>query len=43
MSHRFTPLTVESRIGGLQGLVPLYLRLPWRPFAGQMLAVARRS
>lgn len=39
---RFTPLTVKSRLGGMHALVPLYLRLPWRPFAGQMLVVARR-
>lgn len=39
---RFMPLTVKSRAGGLHGLVPLYLRLPWRPFAGQMFVVAER-
>ena len=40
---RFLPLTVRSRGGGLAFLVPLYLRLPWRPLAGQMLVVARRG
>lgn len=43
MTHvepRFTPLTLKSRLGGLHFLVPLYLRLPWRPLAGQMLVVA---
>ena len=39
---RFMPFTVKSRLGGLTWLVPLYLRLPWRPFAGQMFIVAER-
>jgi SAM-dependent methyltransferase len=39
---RFLPLTVKSRFGGLSFLIPLYLRLPWRPLAGQMLVVAER-
>jgi SAM-dependent methyltransferase len=39
---RFLPLTVKSRGGGLTFLVPLYLRLPWRPLAGQMFALAER-
>lgn len=39
---RFLPLTVKSRLGGLTFLMPLYLRLPWRPLAGQMLVVADR-
>jgi SAM-dependent methyltransferase len=37
---RFMPLTVKSAGGGLTWLVPLYLRLPWRPFAGQMFILA---
>ena len=36
---RFLPLTVKSRAGSLTVLVPLYLRLPWRPLARQMLLV----
>jgi SAM-dependent methyltransferase len=40
---RFMPLTLKSRLGGLSFLVPLYLRLPWRPFAGQMLVLAERK
>jgi ubiquinone/menaquinone biosynthesis C-methylase UbiE len=40
---RFLPLTVRSRAGGLSFLVPFYLRLPWRPMAGQMLVVARSA
>lgn len=40
MQPRFLPLTVKSRVGSLSFLIPLYLRLPWRPFAGQMLLVA---
>jgi len=39
---RFLPLTIRSRGGRLAFLVPVYLRLPWRPLAGQMLLVARR-
>jgi SAM-dependent methyltransferase len=37
---RFLPLTLKSRGGNLAFLIPLYLRLPWRPLAGQMLLVA---
>ena len=40
---RFMPLTMKSRLGGLTWLVPLYLHLPFRPRAGQMLVVAERS
>lgn len=40
---RFLPLTVKSRLGGMSFLVPLYLRLPWRPLAGQMFVLAQRS
>jgi SAM-dependent methyltransferase len=40
---RFLPLTVKSRGGRLSFLVPMYLRLPWRPLAGQMLLVGRRD
>jgi len=39
---RFLPLTLKSRLGGFTFLVPLYLRLPWRPLAGQMLVLAER-
>jgi SAM-dependent methyltransferase len=39
---RFLPLTVKSRLGDLSFLVPLYLRLPFRPFAGQMFVLAER-
>jgi SAM-dependent methyltransferase len=42
MVPRFLPLTVKSRLGGLSFLIPLYLRLPWRPLAGQMFVVAER-
>ncbi len=40
---RFLPLTVKSGMGHLAMLVPLYLRLPWRPFAGQMFVLAERA
>ncbi|HEV7573794.1 MAG TPA: class I SAM-dependent methyltransferase [Thermoanaerobaculia bacterium] len=42
MIPRFLPLSVKSRAGGLSFLVPLYLRLPYRPLAGQMFALAER-
>ena len=38
---RFLPLTMKSRLSFGHRLVPLYLRLPFRPFAGQMLVVGR--
>jgi SAM-dependent methyltransferase len=39
---RFLPLTMKSRLAFGHRLVPLYLRLPWRPLAGQMLVIATR-
>ena len=39
---RFLPLTMKSRLSFGHALVPLYLRLPYRPLAGQMLVVATR-
>jgi SAM-dependent methyltransferase len=39
---RFLPLTVKSRLSAFTFLVPLYLRMPWRPFAGQMFVLAER-
>ncbi len=39
---RFLPLSMRSRLSFGHRLVPLYLRLPYRPLAGQMLVVARR-
>jgi SAM-dependent methyltransferase len=39
---RFLPLSLRSRLSWGHRLVPLYLRLPYRPMAGQMLVVARR-
>ncbi len=40
---RFLPLTLKSSGGRLTFLLPLYLRLPVRPLAGQMLLVATPS
>jgi len=40
--RRFLPLSMRSRLSFGHRLVPLYLRLPWRPLAGQMLHIARR-
>jgi SAM-dependent methyltransferase len=42
MTPRFLPLSVKSSAGALSFLVPLYLRLPYRPLAGQMFALAER-
>jgi SAM-dependent methyltransferase len=40
---RFLPLSLRSRGSRLTFLLPLYLRSPWRPLAGQMLIVAETS
>jgi ubiquinone/menaquinone biosynthesis C-methylase UbiE len=40
---RFLPLTMKSKLSFGHRLVPLYLRLPYRPLAGQMLVVAQRQ
>lgn len=40
--HRFLPLTMKSRLPKWGILVRLYLSLPWRPFAGQMLVIASK-
>ena len=39
--RRFLPFTMKSRLPVLGPLVSLYLALPYRPFAGQFLVVAR--
>ncbi|GAC1610521.1 MAG: hypothetical protein NVS3B26_17720 [Mycobacteriales bacterium] len=39
---RFLPQSMKSRFAGLSMLVPVYLRSPVKPLAGQMLVVARR-
>ena len=40
---RFLPFTMKSRLSFGHVLVPLYLRLPYRPLAGQMLVVASNA
>ena len=37
---RFTPFTMKSRWPKAEWMVDLYLRLPYRPLAGQFLAIA---
>jgi SAM-dependent methyltransferase len=37
---RFTPFTMKSRWPKAEWMVDLYLRLPFRPFAGQFLVIA---
>jgi SAM-dependent methyltransferase len=41
MEPRFLPFSFKSRLPTWSWLVALYLKLPVRPFAGQMLLVAR--
>jgi SAM-dependent methyltransferase len=43
LEPRFLPLTLRSRLSWGHRLVPVYLKLPYRPLAGQMLVVARRG
>ncbi|TVR21393.1 MAG: class I SAM-dependent methyltransferase [Ilumatobacter sp.] len=43
LEPRFLPLTMKSHLSFGHRLVPLYLRLPWRPLAGQMLVIARKD
>jgi ubiquinone/menaquinone biosynthesis C-methylase UbiE len=43
IAARFLPLSATSRFSELTFLVPLYLRSPWRPLAGQMLLVGTRG
>lgn len=40
---KFLPLTVKSSMGGLNFLIPLYLKSPWKPKSGQMFFVFRRD
>ena len=40
---RFLPLTLKSKLSFGHKLVPLYLKLPYRPLAGQMLIVATKA
>ena len=40
---RFLPLTLKSKLSFGHKLVPLYLKLPYRPLAGQMLIVATKG
>lgn len=42
VTPRFLPFSMKSRLPKWPFLVWLYLRSPWRPFAKQMLVVARR-
>ena len=43
LEPRFLPLSFKSRLPKSYWLTALYLRLPWKPFASQMLVVADRS
>ncbi len=39
---KFLPFSAESKLPKSDLLLRLYLKSPWKPFAGQMLAVARK-
>jgi SAM-dependent methyltransferase len=43
VEKRFLPLTLKSALPKSSWLTTLYLRLPWRPMAGQMLVVAAKG
>ncbi len=43
VDKRFLPFSFRSRLPSSYRLTRLYLGLPWRPWAGQMLVVARRG
>lgn len=43
VESRFLPLTVKSRLRKGYKLIPLYLKFPFRPFAGQMLLIAQKK
>jgi SAM-dependent methyltransferase len=40
--RRFMPFSMKPSTSRLAFLVPLYLRSPWKPFAGQMCLIARK-
>lgn len=40
---KFLPLTVKSSMGYLSFLIPVYLKSPWKPKAGQMFLVFRKT
>ena len=40
---KFLPFSAESKLPTSSLLLRLYLRFPWKPFAGQMLIVARKK
>jgi SAM-dependent methyltransferase len=43
VESRFMPFSLKSRAGHLAAMIPLYLKLPWRPLAAQMLVIATRG
>jgi SAM-dependent methyltransferase len=43
LEPRFLPLTLKSALPKSYWLTKLYLALPWRPLAAQMLAVGRKG
>ena len=42
MIPKFLPFSTESKLPKSGVLLRLYLMSPWKPFAGQMLVVARK-
>jgi|LakMenEpi03Aug12_release.lakeMendotaPanAssembly.Ray.scaffolds.fasta_scaffold659314_2 SAM-dependent methyltransferase len=43
VTRRFLPMTLKSKMGYLHLLLPIYLRLPVKPKAGQMLVIASKK
>jgi len=39
---KFLPFSAESKVPKASFLIKLYLLSPWKPFAGQMLFVAKK-
>lgn len=39
---KFLPLTVKSKLGKFGFLIPIYIRSPFKPFAGQMFLAFRK-
>lgn len=42
MNPKFLPFSTESKLPTSGMLLRLYLKLPYKPFAGQMLVIAKK-
>jgi SAM-dependent methyltransferase len=43
VARRFLPMSLKGKVGYLYLLIPIYLRFPFKPKAGQMLVVASKK